>query len=86
MQLPDVLRIIRDFSRPLTRPDWRNLHRFVSEQLHFNIVDKFNTRFNMVLIYFLKTQSSGYRLDGGTIVSITTPKNRLYYKIESHYI
>lgn len=42
MQLPDVLRIIRDFSRPLTRPDWRTLHRFVSEQLHFNIV-KFNT-------------------------------------------
>ena len=57
--IDDVLRIIRDFSRSLTRPDWRTLHRFVSEQLHFNI-DKFNTRFNMVLIYFLKTQSSGY--------------------------
>jgi hypothetical protein len=82
MELPDdVLGIIRDFSRPITRPDWRTLHRFVSEQLHFNIVVKFNTTFNMALIYFIKTQSSGYiyRLDGGTIVSITTPRNRLYY-------
>ena len=57
MQLPDdVLGIIRDFSRPLTRPDWRTLHRLLSEQLHFNIVVKFNTTFNLALIYFVKTQ------------------------------
>jgi hypothetical protein len=80
MQLPDdVLGIIRDFSRPHTRPDWRTLHRFVSEQ-HFNVV-VIQYQLNLALIYFVKTQTSGfvYRLDGGTIVSITTPKNRLYY-------
>ena len=82
MQLPDdVLGIIRDFSRPLTRPDWRTLHRLLSEHLHFNVVVKFNTSFNLALIHFVKTQTSGfiYRLDGGTIVSITTPQNRMYY-------
>lgn len=82
MQLPDdVLGIIRDFSRPLTRPDWRTLHRLLSEQLHFNIVVKFNTTFNLALIYFVKTQTSGfiYGLDGGDIVSITTPNNRRYF-------
>ena len=86
MELPDdVLGIIRDFSRPITRPDWRTLHRMPSEELHFNVVAKFNTTFNLVLIYFLQTQSSGfiYRLDGGTIISITTPKNRKYYKIDT---
>lgn len=82
MQLPDdVLGIIRDFSRPLTRPDWRTLHRLLSEQLHFNIVVKFNTTFNLALIYFVKTQTSGfiYGMDGGDIVSITTPNNRRYF-------
>ena len=82
MQLPDdVLGIIRDFSRPLTRPDWRSLHRLLSEQLHFNVVVKFNTSFNLALIQFVKTQTSGfiYRLDGGDIVSIITPNNRRYF-------
>jgi hypothetical protein len=28
MELPeDVLKIIKEYSRPLTRPDWRSLHR-----------------------------------------------------------
>ena len=28
MEFPDdVLKIIREYSRPLTRPDWRTLHR-----------------------------------------------------------
>jgi len=81
MQLPDdVLRIIRDFSRPLTRPDWRNVHRLLSEQLHFSIINTFNKTFNMALIHFIKNQTSDYVyiLNGGNIVSITTPQNRRY--------
>jgi hypothetical protein len=85
MQLPDdVLRIIRDFSRPLTRPDWRTLHRLLSEQLHFNVVERFSIS-NLALIHFVKYQTSDfiYRLDED-IISITTPKKRRYIKL-NHY-
>jgi hypothetical protein len=81
MQLPDdVLGIIRDFARPLTRPDWRSLHRLLPEQLHFNIIYTFNNTFNLALIYFIKNQTSDYVyiLNEGNIVSITTPQNRRY--------
>ena len=82
MQLPDdVLRIIRDFSRPLTRPDWRTLHRLLSEQLHFNVVEKF-TIFNPALIHFVEHQTSDFRYRwDGDILSITTPNKRRYIKL-----
>lgn len=32
MELPDdVLRIIKEYSKPLTRPDWRTLHKMPSD-------------------------------------------------------
>lgn len=35
MELPDdVLAIIKDFSRPVTRPDWRQVHRYTNEQYY----------------------------------------------------
>ena len=35
MELPhDVIAVIRDFSRPCTRPDWRTLHRFTALEFH----------------------------------------------------
>ena len=38
MQLPDdVLLIIRDYSKPLTRPDWRTLHPFSGPYLYANL-------------------------------------------------
>jgi hypothetical protein len=36
MELPDdVLSIIKEFSRPITRPDWRTLHKMT--HIHFYI-------------------------------------------------
>ena len=45
MQLPDdVLSHIRDFSRPVTRPDWRGLHLMTSYRFHINIKNAFNLK------------------------------------------
>ena len=33
MELPDdVLQIIKDYAKPLTRPDWRTLHKMTKQQ------------------------------------------------------
>ena len=43
MELPDdVLSHIRDFSRPMTRPNWRGLHLMTSYRFHINIKNTFN--------------------------------------------
>ena len=43
MELPDdVIAIVREFSRPITRPDWRHLHIMTAHRLHQSIGDKFN--------------------------------------------
>ena len=42
MELPDdLLAIVRDFSRPVTRPDWRNLRPMSSRQFHQDILDTY---------------------------------------------
>jgi hypothetical protein len=43
MELPDdILGIVRDFSRPLTRPDWRHLHRMSMARFHNAIQFTYN--------------------------------------------
>ena len=45
MELPDdVLGLIRDFSRPMTRADWRGLHLMTGYRLHINIKNTFNSK------------------------------------------
>jgi hypothetical protein len=43
MELPDdILYIIRDYSRSLTRPDWRSLHRMPSYRFHLDVAQSLN--------------------------------------------
>jgi hypothetical protein len=43
MELPDdVLSIVSDFSRPVTRPDWRRLHRMFASDFHKAIQTTYN--------------------------------------------
>jgi len=82
MELPhDVLLIVRDFSRPLTRPDWRTLHLMPSDIFHLDFTFTFNATFNLALILFLQTQTSDYvyTLHEGTIQQFITPEKRCYY-------
>ena len=61
MQFPDdVLSIIKEFSQPITRPDWRTLHRVSSLRLHLEIALLFNMSINMATVFFIKTQTSDY--------------------------
>lgn len=42
MELPeDVVALIREFSRPLTRPDWRTLHLMTAEDFHMSAMCRF---------------------------------------------
>ena len=55
MELPDeLLTLVRDFSRPVTRPDWRDLHRMTSYRLHCGILLRYNERRNPVIYTFVK--------------------------------
>ena len=86
MELPDdVLSIVRDFARPITRPDWRHIHRMPSLQFHLDFVDRFNSTFNLALIFFVQKQTSDYiyTFHGGNIQHILTPDNRCYYFIQN---
>ena len=60
MELPDdVLVLIRDFSRPLTRPDWRTLKPMSIFRLHYLVsitppclvLDRFVYKIERVLFY-----------------------------------
>lgn len=45
MDLPDdVIYLVREFSRPITRPDWRTIQRVNEHALHWNILALFNTK------------------------------------------
>ena len=76
MELPDdVLKIIKEYSKPLTRPDWRTLHRMSDEKYFEEFVEQYiarakyiNThpeRDNPLYMYTLfryKHMFSGFRL------------------------
>jgi hypothetical protein len=43
MELPDdVLGLVRDFSRPLTRSDWRTVHSMNAYTFHSSILRAYN--------------------------------------------
>ena len=52
MELPDdVLAIIKEFSKPLSRPGWRKLHKMTSYRFHSAILKKYNSRRSTRVIY-----------------------------------
>ena len=55
MELPDdVLGLVREFSRPITRPDWRHLHRMTSYRFHVGISTTYNDFDLPVIISFVE--------------------------------
>jgi hypothetical protein len=46
MELPDdILKIIKEYTMPLTRPDWRSLHRMPSLRFHLSAAQTINRTF-----------------------------------------
>lgn len=55
MELPDdVLSIIRDFSRPVTRPDWRKLKPMTGDTLHYQVAVNYNIKHIPVIERFVE--------------------------------
>ena len=53
MELPDdVLQIIKDYSRPLTRPDWRALHKMSYQLFHLSVLERYNPSIFNLVLYF----------------------------------
>lgn len=58
MELPDdVLALVRDFARPVTRPDWRDLHRMAEQHFHYEVVSIYNTKRIPVVESFVSQQT-----------------------------
>jgi len=58
LELPDdILKIIKDFSQPLTRPDWRRLHKMSYQLFHLSVLERYNPRFYNLILYYHKNDT-----------------------------
>ena len=85
---PELSRIVHDYARPCTRPDWRRLHKYTHAEFTYDI-EELNAR-----LYFMVYYNS---IDGGFlsdhniknrkgIVSMTENKFVIYeYGIYTYY-
>jgi len=61
MELPeDVLRIIREYSSPITRPDWKKIHKMKVFDLFIEIGYNYNMNPRPVLKKFIITRHDKY--------------------------
>ena len=61
MELPDhLLDIVRDFSRPVTRPDWRTLKPMSASMFHESIQDTYNQCYLPVIYRFVRRYDQNY--------------------------
>ena len=74
LDLPDdVLPLIHEFSRPVTRHDWRHLHRMPCMQFHWTILSIYNTKRIPVIERFVQNYDQlGYRyvVRSGFVVNV----------------
>ena len=76
MNLPDdVIAIIKEYSQPVTRPDWRKLHIMPSYAFHSAILYKYNrlrmSRWRRVIYEFVRRYSR-------------EPQDKFIYSFESY--
>jgi len=61
MELPDdILYIIRDYSRALTRPDWRSIHRFTCFDFHMDVARSLNRNTSQSLLDLVVQEGNEY--------------------------
>jgi hypothetical protein len=55
MELPeDVLRLVKEYAQPLTRPDWRTLHRMPRDTFMEQVYRVYRYRFHKKYDEYLK--------------------------------
>ena len=78
MEFPDeILAIIKEFSRPVTRPDWRHLHRLTSLDLHIDIARKVSWNCPTVIMRFAASSPGDYIFN---IIFFGSPYVNIIYK------
>ena len=78
MELPDhLLAIVNDFSRPVTRHDWRTLHRLTSVDLHLAIAREVSWTCPRVLLKFVSDPPGDYVFN---VMLATSPYVNHIYK------
>jgi len=56
MEIPDdVIPLIKEYSMPITRPDWRHLHRMNNQLFLRNIGESYNRKYLSVIHNFVHT-------------------------------
>ena len=61
MELPDdVLQIIKEFSQPVTRPDWRSLHRMPTVSFHMLAAQAINRTLPQSVFEMVNENDTGF--------------------------
>ena len=64
MELPDdILSFIRDLSMPLTRPDWRTLHRMPNLDFHLAVASELMWHQQPVIYHLILNPRSHFTYD-----------------------
>jgi hypothetical protein len=78
----DVLSVIREYSRPLTRGDWRRLHRYTNDKFQEDLIV---LNYNLYLNIYNNKRNGGYLLENKFKHLYETKKllyfNGVYYSI-----
>ena len=62
MELPDdILQLIKEYAMPLTRPDWRSLHRMPSLRFHMSVAQTINTTFPQSVFEMVNHRDTEYK-------------------------
>ena len=64
MELPgDILSLVRDFSMPLTRPDWRTLRRMPNLDFHLAVASELMWHQQPVIYHFILRAQTHFFFD-----------------------
>ena len=64
MEFPDdILQIIKEYSMPMTRPDWRSLRLMTSERFHLSAAQTINKTFPQSVFEMVQQTGIKYHLE-----------------------
>jgi hypothetical protein len=62
MELPDdILQTIKEYSMPITRPNWRSLHVMPSERFHMSVAQTINRTFPQSVFEMISQRDTEYK-------------------------
>ena len=75
MYLPeDIVTVIKEFSQPVTRPDWRTLHKMPYIVFHLSVLERFHLLFYDLAIHY-------HAMGNNVVIQYHVFKNKFLYSI-----